>query len=803
MSPRVLLYHDANRPWRRFQTSHEPWLEKPGYPARWIHHPGVTAEPAFTRFELVWNSKKTESLLFHVSADERYQLLLNGRPLGEGPERSHLHHWKFESYQVKLAKGTHRLEALVWSLGAARPWAQTSIRHGFLLWPEATDLIPRFATGTAPWRSQSLPGFHILPVDPELHCEPGGGPGMGLDGAPKLRGSTRSAINGLPARSSTERLYPGRNEHALEPAELPAQQTGVLEKATAHIVMDSPGRKAWQKNFPPPHDPASRSVWERLWSLGNHLRLPPNRTLEVVWDLGHYQCGYPHITLDALKSSGARIEFLVVEAPFDGPEGFMEKSRRDEVGARFFRGLTDRFEPAASAGELQKFRPLWWRAGRFLLLRIHTGSYGLLIHRLGWETTGYPLRPSLPKVSDSSLQKILTTSLRTLERCSHETYMDCPHYEQLMYAGDGRIEALLTYCSSADTRLARKALRLFDQSRANPRGLPTDAVPGPHKMIPPFALWWISMIHDYALWHGEPAFIRTLLPGARHVADQFLASVDEKGIAHQLEGWNFYDWCWPGGIPPGGKAGEACSLLQWQLILVLGQLEELESWIGQPERARVWRSHTDNLIRGSRAFWSAGRGLYADTPRGRTFSQHPQSLALLSGHVPTSKRKSLLQALEDPRPGVTRAGGYFTHYVFAALLQHGRTAAFFKGLQPWRDALAQGFTTFPETFGATRSDCHAWNAHPLYHVITELAGLRPERLGGRHWIFDPQPGPLQRIALRIPRDGGSLSVKIKTTAGERLAQLTIPSHLEVRVRQKGKVRVLEKGTHALRFPELP
>ena len=36
--------------------------------------------------------------------------------------------------------------------------------------------------------------------------------------------------------------------------------------------------------------------------------------------------------------------------------------------------------------------------------------------------------------------------------CAHETYMDCPYYEQMMYVGDTRLEVLTTYAISRDDR---------------------------------------------------------------------------------------------------------------------------------------------------------------------------------------------------------------------------------------------------------------------------------------------------------------------------------------------------------------
>jgi len=44
--------------------------------------------------------------------------------------------------------------------------------------------------------------------------------------------------------------------------------------------------------------------------------------------------------------------------------------------------------------------------------------------------------------------------------CAHETYMDCPYYEQLQYGGDARIRMLVSLYTAGDASLARNGIAL-------------------------------------------------------------------------------------------------------------------------------------------------------------------------------------------------------------------------------------------------------------------------------------------------------------------------------------------------------
>ncbi|RYG66345.1 alpha-L-rhamnosidase, partial [bacterium] len=342
------------------------------------------------------------------------------------------------------------------------------------------------------------------------------------------------------------------------------------------------------------------------------------------------------------------------------------KGNRDEIEGKVFIGAGDTFEP--DGGERRLFDTLWWEAGRYLELIVSTADEALTIERFALRETHYPLDwASRFETNDARFADLTPIARRVMEMCSHETYMDCPYYEQLMYVGDTRLEALTTFACVEDDRLPRKALTLFDASRMAP-GFTQSRYPS-HvtQTIPPFSAWWVAMVHDFAMWRDDAEFVRGLMPGVRSVLDTFVRWRTKDGLIAGPTGWNFMDWVpgWPHGMSPdGGDAGGVSAPLNFQLAWVFKQAAELEDAFGDPELATLQRRRAKDVSAAAvDAFWSEERGLFADDIKRAHFSEHAQCLALLGDAVDAARQPQVIDHLfTDDR--LARTTVYFTHYLF-------------------------------------------------------------------------------------------------------------------------------------------
>jgi len=93
----------------------------------------------------------------------------------------------------------------------------------------------------------------------------------------------------------------------------------------------------------------------------------------------------------------------------------------------------------------------------------------------------------------------------------------------------------------------------------------------------------------------------------------------------------------------------------------------------------------------------------------------------------------------------------------------------------WKDLVKQGLKTPVESPGNTRSDCHAWGSHPLFHLEASVAGVRPASPGFRTVRIAPEPGKLPKIVSRIPHPDGFITLNLTFTDQHCHGQVELPA----------------------------
>ena len=746
------------------------WTQRGVWPCKWICFKDAGDPPFVTAYRKKFSMDNDATMRVHVSADERYELFLDGERIGRGSERGDRNNWFYETYDINLTKGDHLLVARVWSLGSKSPFAQLTVYPGFIFSPEG-EFIEKLGTGVAEWEAKVLDGYEF--VDPF----PAWGSGWNLivhgdqfdwgfecdedDGW----GPVIERDNG--ANGFIRNEYPAI--HLMKPATLPEQVDSPVCTGVVRFVSDKREDRVSMAD----DIAAEHKQWNLLKSKDG-VSIPANTTRRVIIDLEQYYCVYPELVTSGGKGSSVQINWE--EAPYENFDGFGVKGNRNEIDGKIFRTVGDTF--LSDGGNSRRFDTLWWQAGRYMELVIKTADEPLMIESLKLRETRYPLEmESTFKFSDPRFASFAPIALRGLQMCSHETYLDCPFYEQLQYAGDTRLEILATLAITRDDRLPRKALRMFDQSR-HISGVSESRYPSRvTQVIPPFSLWWIGTVHDYSLWRNDPEFVESLMPGVRAIIDFYLSFRNDDGLIEAPNGWNFMDWvpAWPDGMPPDGDKSVS-GLINWQLVYALKMVEELELDHCRGGFAEQWgcaRGGLAHLAR--RSFWDEERGLLADDLEHKHFSEHTQCMALLSGFFDDDYRGERIAhgLLNDP--DLSRTTISFTHYLFETYRMLGRMDKLFERLGLWFELEKLGFKTTLEMPEPSRSDCHGWGAHPLYHCFASILGIRPSSPGFATVSIEPQLGPLTSAKGTLVHPKGEIEVDFRLEDGKLKGLISLPN----------------------------
>ena len=255
-------------------------------------------------------------------------------------------------------------------------------------------------------------------------------------------------------------------------------------------------------------------------------------------------------------------------------------------------------------------------------------------------------------------------------------------------------------------------------------------------------------------------------------------------------------------MPPQDADGGSVPV-SLQLVLALREAADLEAALGEPARAARYRERASAIVASVRRLaWHEGRGLFADSPARSQFSQQANILALLAGAAPPGQGKPLLdRLLAMPRPSiaarplgrrappdVSRASVYFRFYLSRALEALGEGERYLPELEPWREMLDVGLSTFAEIPSvAMRSDCHAWSAHPNYDLLADGGGNQAwRRRASRPFASSPTSARSTTSRPRCPTRKGPITVSYRRDgAGARREDRAAPGpHGRVRLARR-------------------
>jgi alpha-L-rhamnosidase len=435
----------------------------------------------------------------------------------------------------------------------------------------------------------------------------------------------------------------------------------------------------------------------------------------------------------------------------------------------------------------------------------------LVIRDLHGMRTGYPFREiGSFESSDPALKSVWDVGWRTARNCAGESYYDCPYYEQLQYVGDTRIQCLVSLAVSGDERLMRNAISLFNDSRM-PEGLTMSRYPsGLPQIIPPFSLFWTLMVHDYWMYRNDPVFVRSFLTGIEGVMEWYENRVDSTGMLGPMPYWHFVDWPneWPwdttrgiGGVPEGGETGHS-SILSLQFVDALRHAAELFDAFERPETALRYRKLADSIQQAVKSqCWDADKGMLRDLPEKPVFSQHANTLAVLTDLVPYPEQKAFIQKITDDK-NLIQCTLYFRFYLLRAMKKAGLGDEYIRMLEPWRDMLKLGLTTFAERPEPTRSDCHAWSASPNYELLATVCGIEPASPGFKTVRVAPCLGPLDWVKGTMPHPLGLIRVSLKRTGDRGVkGEVVLPPGLTGVFVWQGKDKPLVSGVNSIQVKQ--
>lgn len=490
---------------------------------------------------------------------------------------------------------------------------------------------------------------------------------------------------------------------------------------------------------------------------------------ELCFDFGDQHCGYWEIAFTA--AAGTLVDLNAVEYVGSGDrvqhtEGYLNGLRliAREGGNRYLSTMR--------------------RSGRYLFLTVRNQTGPLRLQFLRVIESGYPVSADGGfRSSDPRLDAIWQISRRTLELCMEDTFTDCPLYEQTLWIGDARNEALFAFETFGAYDLVRRSLRLGGESLDRLPIVGCQVPSGWDALIPAWSMFWGESVWEYWFETGDRGFLEEIFPRVEQNLSGLLRYIDDATGLFRMKAWNLLEW---------SATDSSQETMVYNSMLLISALDcgaRCADVLGRD--ASAWRAKREQLAQAVARVFDVRRGAWPDSitdgEPSRDVAVHTSMLAIRNEIVGGATARVAATNMLNPRKELIAIGSPFaTFFYFEALLKLGRTDRVLEELRrDYGPMLEAGATTVWEVFPnsatsgqfPTRSHCHAWSAAPLWVLPHAILGLRMTEPGAAKFTISPEVGELEFAAGRRPTVRGIVEVGWRKNAERLLIECRAPESI--------------------------
>ncbi len=518
-----------------------------------------------------------------------------------------------------------------------------------------------------------------------------------------------------------------------------------------------------------------------------------NGDIELVYDLGEQNCGY--WSFEAAAAEGTIFDIYGVE--YINSKGEIQHTTEIRNGFRYI----------AKEG-LNRFTSMIRRSARYIFITIRNQQSEVKFRSFKLIESTYPVDYTGSfTCSDETLNRIWDISARTLKLCMEDTFVDCPGYEQTLWTGDARNEALFAYYVFGGVDVAQNSLRLGAESLDR---LPLVGCQVPScwdTVIPAWSFLWNIAVWENYFYSGDLKFLKSMWKDMLKNLKRAERYINSDGL-FSVNMWNLFDWA--------DIDHDRDTVLHNSMFFV-GAIDATLKCadVLKKKDKKPWLSELKTgLVKAINKTWDTGRrsypdSIYNDGTASRSICRHTSFLSILYEIIPRKHYKDAYRNTMTPRSSMIPVGSPFALlYLYEAMEKLAGEEAIIKDIyNNYRPMLEDGATTTWEVFAdspvsppgdfPSRSHCHAWSAAPAYFLNRIILGLKQTKTAAKEFELSPLLCGLENASGSIATIEGPVTVKWQVQGKQLEIKYSAPKGVKVNFRRNPSHKGLKVNIAAI------